>query len=230
MNTHTKEVTNYFNIPESYLKNGFDIVVRKKIIDSLLGTMKNKHILDMGCGNGVISMNWVAQNEVEFVDIAENMLKIVQNNFNQLYPEKKLLIQHSSLDNFKSTKSYDVILAIGLLAHLENTPKGLDKLSSLLAPGGKLVLQLTDYDQFLSQLLFKIKSLRPAYHQTKKTQFSRLKKQLIDHKLQIKAIVNYSMMLPGLGLFSDSIKQKVQLWSIHKSFSLDKIVLLEKSE
>ena len=71
MNAHTEEVAGYFNQPEAYLKNGFDIAVRKKIITQLLGDISNKHILDMGCGNGALSMDYLEHNQVHFVDLAE---------------------------------------------------------------------------------------------------------------------------------------------------------------
>ena len=156
------------------------------------------------------------------------MLDIVRKRVQLKFADKAPIIQQDTLSSFKANEQYDIVLAIGLLAHVKDIPASIAKMAELLRPGGKLVIQMTDYDQWLSKLYFTVKSIKPSYHQVTKLSYSKVEKILTSNKLMVQSCVNYSMMVPGLGVFSDAIKEKVQLWSIDKSIALDKIILLEK--
>ena len=230
MNTHTQKVAKYFNTPESYLKNRFDILARKQIIEELLGFVTGSSILDMGCGNGALSMDYLSSNKVHFVDIAENMLEIVRAQVADRYAAKNWIFTQASLDDFQSEQTFDIVLAIGLLAHVEDLDKSMEKLSSLVRPGGQLLIQFTDYDAWSSKAYFGFRSLVSTYHQTNKIGLSKLELLWREHKLIKKKIKAYSFMFPGMGFLPYALKKWIQEKSIGSSWAMDKIILLQKSE
>ena len=78
-----EQIKTYFNNTNSYLKNNANIALRKDIIKSLIGQIVNSSILDIGCGNGELSLQYAKKNKVDYFDISENMINIVKNNLNQ---------------------------------------------------------------------------------------------------------------------------------------------------
>jgi SAM-dependent methyltransferase len=100
---------------------------------------KNKKILDAGCGNSTNAFI-VLQNgakKVVAVDAFENTLKISRANlkcFGNRADVKFLDLEKA--DNYPG--KYDIVLCIGVLHHLENQRKVLEKLLSTKRKNGKL--------------------------------------------------------------------------------------------
>ena len=111
-----KKVYEFFNETNNYLHKDFGILCRKEILFDLLGQINNKRILDIGCGNGMVSLKYGHSNYLTLADISKNMIKISKENaMIEKVDNVKFLV--SSLENLKNKKQYDIIIALGLLAH-----------------------------------------------------------------------------------------------------------------
>ncbi|MBL4623906.1 MAG: methyltransferase domain-containing protein, partial [Flavobacteriales bacterium] len=69
----------FFNNTPNYLTTEYGIRIRKETIDSVLSSTHFDSALDIGCGDGSISINQVENfNSLTLLDISENMLKIAE--------------------------------------------------------------------------------------------------------------------------------------------------------
>lgn len=109
-----------------------------KEIDNVL--TDNIKVLDIGCGTGLISNLFALKYYSKFtaidfsnsIDFAE--LFAVKNNINNV-----TWIKDDFLD-FNTNEKYDVIICCGVLHHIPEYKKALNKIKSLLNPNGVLVL------------------------------------------------------------------------------------------
>ena len=72
----TDKAYTHFNNVDQYLHQGFDIKVRIEIVKELVGMPERANIIDFGCGDGSISLQFQAKsNFITLIDISENMLE-----------------------------------------------------------------------------------------------------------------------------------------------------------
>src|ERR1043166_2404326 len=76
MNSTTERAKVFFHNPDLYLTKNYDISLRAAIVKQLLGEINNCRILDLGCGDGTISSQFLpANNHVTMVDMSAEMLE-----------------------------------------------------------------------------------------------------------------------------------------------------------
>ena len=74
----TERVKEYFDKTDDYIKANPVIQVRKKIIGEIVGELKGKQIIDIGCGNGELTREFIYNNRITFLDISEKMLELAR--------------------------------------------------------------------------------------------------------------------------------------------------------
>lgn len=111
-----------------------------KEIDKHLADSQN--VLDVGCGTGLVSNLFASRynsnfTAVDFADSIDYAKKFSQENciYNVQWVKQDFL-------DFVSNTQYDVIICCGVLHHIPEYRNALDKIKSLLKPGGKLLLAL----------------------------------------------------------------------------------------
>src|SRR4051794_31213215 len=109
----------YFATPEPYLKQNHRIALRSEIVTELVGRPEGKRILDLGCGNGAVSLPLAVRNSVILVDNSAAMLNEARRFAEALRLRSYEL--HQADANDVNIEPVDVILALGLLAHVDDT-------------------------------------------------------------------------------------------------------------
>jgi ubiquinone/menaquinone biosynthesis C-methylase UbiE len=141
---------NYFSKVEPYLRRNFWIRVRQEIVFELIGDAKGKRILDLGCGNGAVSLPLSDVNEIVLVDNSPAMIdaaRVNARNFNERNC-KIILGDAAELD----LGTFDIVLAIGLLAHVRTNEEILAGMSRHLNAGGLGILQFSPGERFLNRV------------------------------------------------------------------------------
>lgn len=147
------KVKAYFDKPERYLKYNYNIKIRSEIIKGFLQNKNFISILDVACGNGDISIQFLnKKNKLTLLDISNNMLTIALNNVPDIYKKNVKIINSNILDAKLPERVYDLIICTGLLAHIEAPIAAIEKIISLSMPGGIVVLQNTNSEHFYSYL------------------------------------------------------------------------------
>jgi 2-polyprenyl-3-methyl-5-hydroxy-6-metoxy-1,4-benzoquinol methylase len=156
-------VCDYFDNCSSYLSVNAITELRKDIVYQFLGDIKDKRIIDIGCGNGSISLPYLGLNHVTFLDVSKNMLEKLKKQIPE-HLEKRSEIVHGGIDEFEPTDSYDIVLLMGVLAHIDDVDGCLKKVSSYLNRDGICIAQITDSQKLMTKIV-------KIYHRIRDTIF-----------------------------------------------------------
>jgi trans-aconitate methyltransferase len=117
---------------------------RMSIVRSLAGDALPARVIDLGCGDGRISLQLLsADSSVTLVDTSPMMLERAFQAVPDRYRDRVRCVQ-GSIASLDDAHQYDLVLAIGVLGHVGDLPRTLGKISALVAPQGRAIVQLSD--------------------------------------------------------------------------------------
>lgn len=199
----------FFNKTDNYLRKDFGVSLRTHIVRDLLGFKSNKDILDVGCGDGSVTLGYGSQNNLYLIDQSENMIRLAKDS---AIKKKIKNINYFNLkfEEFKpKSDKYDIVIILGLLAHVESLNETFKKLNSCLKNDGILIIQYSDCDKILTKI-----NLHFANKLYKKNAINQnlIKSILKNNNLAISKKIRYSFLPPGIGFLSNK-----QLFSVTMS-------------
>ncbi|MEO6965571.1 MAG: class I SAM-dependent methyltransferase, partial [Acidobacteriaceae bacterium] len=150
MTSKIERVKSLFEIPEKYLgPRQFDIQIRVETVQQFTNTQKFDRVLDIGCGNGAISLPLLPRcGRLTLVDISSRMIELARKRIPSERSNDVELINGNFLDANLEPQSFDLILCIGVLAHVDSPAAVVAKLAQLAKPGAWIVLEFTDSFHF----------------------------------------------------------------------------------
>ncbi|WP_041571791.1 bifunctional 2-polyprenyl-6-hydroxyphenol methylase/3-demethylubiquinol 3-O-methyltransferase UbiG [Candidatus Kinetoplastidibacterium blastocrithidiae] len=114
-------------------------ILRLDWILRLLTDIKNKSILDIGCGGGILSESLAALGaEVTGIDLADNLIKIANSHSSKNFIDVNY--RNISAEELSRTEknSYDVIVCMEMLEHVPEPASIIKSCSSLVKDGGSV--------------------------------------------------------------------------------------------
>ena len=137
-----------------YLTYDYNLQIRKETVQTFTAGMHFNQVLDMPCGNGSISMPLLDRtNHLDFTDISSNMIALTTKAIPEKHRTKTKVIQGDFFELEWKENSYELIICLGLLAHVNSPEQLIHKLAGLIKPGGYLIIQNTDSSHFYSYLI-----------------------------------------------------------------------------
>lgn len=138
---------NYFET-DNYLASN-NIPVRMKIIEKMGISFKNKSLLDLGCGDGSLALQYYkCLSHITFVDLSSFMLSQLKFEISK----KKADINHpdvciinEDITKVNIDKKFDIIFAIGVLSYVSSLDEAFKVLKKHLAKDGHIILQYTNH-------------------------------------------------------------------------------------
>ncbi|MBL7085896.1 MAG: class I SAM-dependent methyltransferase [Candidatus Cloacimonetes bacterium] len=232
-----KVVKEFFNNTDVYLRNNSNIILRKQIVRKLLKTSFNKNILDIGCGNGTLSLQFLGnENKITLLDISMNMLDIAKNNIPSNRLDSVSLINVDFLEHeFKDT--YDIVICVGVLAHVDSVDDTIKKIAKIINPGGKCIFQLTNYSSLIGKMLVGYYWLISTLKREDSYFVNTIKlKDIVAtaKKLNLFPInnINYVSLLPCMGLMNPERRYKFQYFTMNNriisKFGTEVFILFKK--
>lgn len=200
LDNQKKSFDRYAEIPEKRIKEFFHENVASEIelqtVLNALGNIKDKKILDLGCGIGRYSLrigNYA--NEVVGVDISEICLEVAKrvaeyHKINSFVP-KTLDFSKSNYEDY-----FDCVLAVNMLHHSDNLKLILKKIKNSLKKDGKLVIfEINPFCPFFIPFHLYIGHFRSHFHRNyfMVNAFS-LKRYLEESNFTIIKITKYAML------------------------------------
>lgn len=147
-------IKTFFDKNLNYPDDSFVIRIRKEVIAEFLNGKKFKNVLDIACGNGEISIQFLnGHNRLTLFDLSENMLQRAMNRVPKHYINNVTAICGNFEELDLPDQKYDLVICTGLLAHVKDTSFVLEKMSRLVENGGYLILQNTNAVHFYSAII-----------------------------------------------------------------------------
>lgn len=154
MDDRLLETKQAFQSPQWYFqKLAYHVRVRIETVTEFLNGAKFDRILDIGCGDGSISLPLLTKdNRLTLLDMSEGMLARARSRIPVCQLDRVEILNGDFMSTRLESNSYNLIVCIGVLAYIDPVKPFLEKLSSLLKPGGKLIIEWTDGYHFVSRL------------------------------------------------------------------------------
>ena len=224
MNSRLQKIKTYFNHSHHYLSQTYDIRFRAHLIKKITGDLTHASILDLGCGDGSLSLQFQSDtNQITLVDISETMLTIADSRIDPAF-KKNIQLVRSSIESFACGERFDLVIASGVIAHAASIDRVVATISRLMAPSGRAVIQLTDNDRPVSKMLSLYNDLldgvtrRFTYKRNKITLTELLKIAKRHHLFPVEAY-RYSLMLPGMNTFiPDRLLYAFHEWTYRNTY------------
>ena len=116
-------------------------ITASKIIDSSIAYLeKGNYVLDFGCGSGAIT-NKIAKEAraIDAIDISSGMLDFAKDQAEKSSISNVDYIQASIFDERFDNNKYDVILAFNVLHYIDDMPRLINRIHTLLKPNGVFI-------------------------------------------------------------------------------------------
>ena len=215
MTDKSKIVKELFEDTALYLTYDYNLQIRKENLEALTKDLKYDTVLDMPCGTGSISLPLLKDAKtLTLIDISSNMLSIAKSNIPDDEKNKVTFINDDFFNIDIKPNTYDLVICLGLLAHVNSPEQLLNKLSHIISPGGHLIIQNTDSGHFYSHLirfylgLKNIISKQP--YKLNKVKGAFLEHQVSKNGLQLIKTFRYNQSFLGLSnLFTNEKKYKL---------------------
>lgn len=143
----------FFEDPHNYLdRRGYEIRLRREVVGEIVGYTQYNEILDIGCGDGSISLPLLTStNHLTLLEVCGNMLALAESKVPVPLAERVTALHANAMTAPFIPRSYDLILCLGVLAHVESPIQLIGRIASALRRDGTLVLQFTDSQHFLGR-------------------------------------------------------------------------------
>jgi 2-polyprenyl-3-methyl-5-hydroxy-6-metoxy-1,4-benzoquinol methylase len=198
-------VRELFEQPARYLSRWrYNIRIRAETVREFVKGLKYESILDVGCGDGSISVPLLASRvRLTLLDIASHMLTIARSRVPAEWLPNVSMINEDLLTAKLEANAYDLILCVGVLAHVDSPSLVAAKIASLVKPGGTVIVQSTDTTHVVTYLVrlchLLVGLVRPRPYSGNLLSTEDVVQMFAKHGLRLEAVYRYSLLLPGTG-------------------------------
>lgn len=150
----SKEVKDFFERTDVYLTYNYNLRIRRETVAEFIADEVFDSVLDMPCGTGDITVPLLSQfRQILFMDFSTNMVKLTESRIPKEDMHKVTLVNADFNSYDFKRKQFDLIISLGILAHIENPENFLKEIAALVKPGGKLIIQNTNSKHWFSKLI-----------------------------------------------------------------------------
>lgn len=138
-------MTKYLNVKELYKvwSKEYDdypnplIWLEEQVVPLLIGNVRGKEVLDIGCGTGRYSIELANKGaKVTAVDFCKPMLKIAKRKAGKL----DIRFVYSDLKKIPLRQKFDIVICNLVLSHVEDLGNALKEVSRLVKRGGFVII------------------------------------------------------------------------------------------
>lgn len=149
-----EEVKKFFEQTDIYFNYDYNIKIRTETIAEFIEEQHFENVLDMPCGNGFISLkNSRNFNKLTLVDFSENMIKLAKEIAQKETKTPTTFICGDIYETSFNNEAFDLIISLGILAHIDDVNKFLTFIQTKVKKGGTIIIQNTNSNHFYSKLI-----------------------------------------------------------------------------
>jgi ubiquinone/menaquinone biosynthesis C-methylase UbiE len=179
-----------------------------------VGDQKFNQVLDMRCDTGDISATFLSRfGHLTMMDFSENMIATAKSRVPENERQKVSFINGDFYAHDFQGKQFDLVMNIGILAHIADPMRFLEESMKLVKPGGSLILQNTDSDHWFAKLIHFYLGLRRMVGKDKyklnKVREKDLLQKVTSNGFTLQQSFRYNQSFLGLSrLFKNDLKYK----------------------
>lgn len=216
----SKEIPDYFDSLAEQWSNNYTISPlfkeRLQHISNLTSQfpLKDKRVLDLGCGTGIVSLWFVEKDAiVNGIDIAPNMVNSARQLLSH-FPDRAQFDTGDATELHFENEYFDLISCISVIEWIENDKQALKELARVLRQSGMLIISFPNKQSLFRMLeyaFYKIKKalqilglpFKPGYLEHQKHQYSltEFESMLTQNGFSLKQKIYYSgplQHIPGI--------------------------------
>jgi ubiquinone/menaquinone biosynthesis C-methylase UbiE len=177
--------------------------------------MHFQDVLDMPCGTGDISVPFLSKFErLTLMDFSENMIATSKSRVPEAEQSKVQFVHGDFYAHNFQGQTFDLVMNIGILAHIKEPWQFLEKSMKLVKPGGHLIIQNTDADHWFAKLIHGYLAFRRMVGKDKYKLNKVKEKELLQrlHKGGFEVVHSFRYNQSFLGLsrfFGNELKYKL---------------------
>lgn len=230
--SRVEAVRAYFDSPVAYLGGNSTIPARVEIIKGVLEGRSFATFAELGCGDGSIGLSLLERSRnLTLVDVSPNMIELARARVpGALRANVEFHVGDAGF--FGEGRQYDLVLCIGVLAHVASVCAFVANLCRLVRPSGMAVVQFTDGSTAwarVSRVVFRGGS--DLRYSTKQMTERTIADCFAVHGMRISRVVTYSEAGFGLGRIKRSLASRFKAFTgslgLNRAFA-EKSVLLER--
>jgi SAM-dependent methyltransferase len=202
--TNSGNVRHVFEDTSKYLKRRHvDVRFRIDTVAAYAAEIMPHRILDIGCGDGSISLQLAGPGRrLTLMDISSSMVATATANVPSEHVANVTVRREDFAVATFDQEPFDLILSLGVMAHVDSPDEFLNKTRSLLRPGGSLILEFTDAFHVVGKIGrvwgWARELFAPAKYATNKLSYDQVAKLLENNRLRIVSTFRYSRVpIPG---------------------------------
>ena len=212
---NTSEVKAFFEKTDVYLTYNYNLRIRAETLGYFIRDLEFGQVLDMPCGTGDISAPFIHKfSHLTMMDFSENMIATAKKRVSDDQKSKVDFVHGDFYAHDFGESQYDMVMNIGILAHISNPSKFVEETMILVKPGGYLIMQNTDSDHWFAKLIHLYLGMRRAVGKDKyklnKVSQKGLLSQISEGGFELKDSFKYNQSFLGLSrFFSNDLKYKL---------------------
>ncbi len=144
----------------------YEIGVRRGLVADLARPLEAVRIADLGCGDGTLSLQFLTEStSIVLVDSSAAALSHAESAVPSPLRDRVTLVR-ADFPPLEDEETYDLVMCVGLLAHLPDVDAALGAVARLVAQEGAALVQITDASTpagFLLHALGRIREGRRGY-------------------------------------------------------------------
>jgi len=202
-------VRDLFDRRENYLdRRQLDIRLRMETVSRLVEGKSFEEILDIGCGDGSISTPLLtSRRRLTLLDISTQMLSRAQSRVPIDLLSRVKVVNQNFMEAPFEERTFDLVICVGVLAHVASPSEVVAKVVSILKPGGTLILECTDAFHLMGRINRLSNAVawhfRPPKYEPNLLSAKAIFRMAEKEGLKLTSSFRYSLPLPGVGrLFS----------------------------
>lgn len=123
-------------------ESGFERFLGKYVLQAISEWIQGPHILDVGCGDGLLTKELLRYGNVTGIDGSKEKITLAKKNtcFAQDWFNKKINFHWTLFENFWVDQMFDSIVMIGLLEHVMSPFFILKKARSMINKNGNILI------------------------------------------------------------------------------------------
>jgi 2-polyprenyl-3-methyl-5-hydroxy-6-metoxy-1,4-benzoquinol methylase len=200
--THADRVAAFFQDPHPYLSRSYNIRLRRETVREMIGDRRPEQVLDIGCGDGSLSIQLLAGgSRLTLLDVSEGMLAVTRTRVPPQFIDQVEFRHGDIMAVDLLPAEFDLVLCLGVLAHVADPYALLDRVCSLVRPGGLVVLTVSSGVHpvgFLRSLYSRLRDLvLPPTHRLKYLSGRAVLARCARHGLRLESSFRYNFPPPG---------------------------------